>query len=57
MRTVERIASAKYLSGLMYVMACAHSGMDSTGVKMPLMSMNTMLKNQMTNIACWELSL
>lgn len=38
-------------------MSCAHPGIDSIGVKIPLISINTILKNQMTNIACWVLSL
>ena len=51
------IAWAKYRSGLTRVMSCAHPGIDSIGVKIPLISINTILKNQMTNIACWVLSL
>ena len=48
--------STKYLGGRKYVIFCAQRGIESTGVSRPLISMKIIMKKNITNIACCELS-
>lgn len=49
---MARMASTKYLKELKQVIVCAHPGILLIGVNIPLISNITIVKKNITNIAC-----